>query len=298
MIDTIRVRTASPWKGEGCPAGWRRHAKTELELGPAHRPERVWYVHEDTGLRAIGNPSGVVNLEASLPRVVFGSNGRILKAEREVQQAFVGMFELAGEVAELGECPSSKVTRLDAAWNVEVEGGVRTFIVGLEAQRHKDVRKATNVYQGESIHFPGKDQRIRIYDKGLECTGQPSNVVRLEVQYRHKHLDVFNEGDPATWGWTAYQKMRTTLMDFDPREVAKPKTQLEFLQYLSVNGIRGPNGESVLEVYLGTVGERWARQLRGKVKRCTPVSSVVVSFKDLLPADHLPPVVEVMREAA
>lgn len=295
MIDTVRLKVLGPWKSGGVPSGWLVTEGAKVDSGSGRISNFRAICEARTGFRITGNALEATAVEVSLPRLLHGSNGALLKSEEEVREAFGKMGARMRSVIDLGADYQPALTRLDAAWNCEIDGGVRTVIRSVENARHANVRRATVVYKGESIHWPGTNCRIRIYDKGKEVLGRESNVVRFEAQFRDKWVRPFNE-HPEGMGHAAYAALRVAVCKLQAVEEPRFGSLAALFAYMEQDGIRDSQGRDVLAIYKAGLSRSARYRIEAQI-RAARVAFAKVVFADLFPVEHLPPVVEI-KEAA
>ena len=291
MIDTVRLKVLGAWKRDTAPGGWIVSNSTKKEITGNRTFERRCWQQEDTGFRVSGSSEDATAIECSLPRLLHGSNGALLKSEEEVTAALRLVKERASKVIEFSPYIEPALTRLDAAWNCEIDGGVRTVIRAVENTRHEDVRRATVVYQGESIHYPGKNCRIRIYDKGKELKGKESNVVRFEAQFRGKFVAQFND-DGRNMGTRAYGALREAICKLQPIDEPRFSRLADLFAHMEQDGVRDSQGRDILGIYLAGMTRSSRYRLQAQMKRARVARAKIV-LAELFPLHELPPVVEI-----
>ena len=295
MIDTVRLKVLGPWNCSTIPTGWVVSEGAKVDTGSGRMANYRAVCDVRTGFRISGTATDATAVEVSLPRLLHGSNGALLKSEDEVREAFKLMGARMHKVLDLGADYRPAITRLDAAWNCEIDGGVRTVIRSVENARHANVRRATVVYKGESIHWPGVNCRVRIYDKGKEVLGRESNVVRFEAQFREKWVQPFNE-NPECMGRAAYCALREAVLKLQVVEKPRFGDLAALFAYMEQDGVRDSQGRDVLSIYKAGLSRSTRYRIESQIRAARVGFSKVV-FSRLFPADVLPPVVEI-REAA
>lgn len=295
MIDTVRLKVLAPWNGSTIPSGWVVSEGAKVDTGNGRMANYRAMCDVRTGFRISGTATDATAVEVSLPRLLHGSNGALLKSEDEVKEAFRLMGARMEKALKLESDYRPAITRLDAAWNCEIDGGVRTVIRSVENARHANVRRATVVYKGESIHWPGTNCRVRIYDKGKEVLGRESNVVRFEAQFREKWVKPFNE-NPECMGQAAYQALREAVLKLQVVEEPRFGDLASLFAYMEQDGVRDSQGRDVLAIYRAGLSRSARYRIDAQI-RAARVNYSKVIFSSLFPAGALPPVVEI-REAA
>ncbi len=139
--------------------------------------------HEETGLRVGGDLEFASWLEVSLPRVLLGCNGLMIATEDQLVEAIAKTLQLVETVCEPmlnGHDP--RCTRLDLVGQFLVEP--QDMLTAHREGTHPRIRGRKSYYEGESLHFVGKERHLRIYDKVKEMNGKPGHVTRVEWQLR------------------------------------------------------------------------------------------------------------------
>lgn len=307
MIDTVR-QNAFVWASPEPPAGWTCKTGVTQEKAPGAAAEREWvaFQHESTGLRLFGNPTGedggewlATKMEVSLPRLVHGSNGVLLKNQAEIDQALAKMRELALSLVVPGREHFTRLgsfSRVDLVW--QFRGNPAQWIGDLSRAYHPSIRRAKVIYEGESVHFPGIGRHLRIYDKQKESKGSRGNVVRCELQLSKKPLieslgndDPFKSEVVDLHFGRAYSVYREFLSEFEP--ITKPHIgkMVEFLAYCQKEKIRDPKGRLLFDLWASNKHPVYVRAMKGKIQK-TPLTWEEFSFRSLLPEDGPPEAVD------
>jgi hypothetical protein len=187
-------------------------------------------------------------------------------------------------------------TRLDIAWQWR-ESDPRMVLGSLGYLRHPRVRRATVLYAGESVHWPGEDLHVRVYDAHKEQSGRSGDVLRLEAQMRGD-LARLSPLKPTISG--LYAQLRSVVAPLRgsvPVTVCAPGVA-ELLALCSAQNICYPGTQiPVLDWFLQaqTKTTRW-RLLRA-LKDCR-LRSQLWSWDDVLPVCPPNPAEWVHLEAA
>lgn len=301
MIDTIRLNLHGKW-ADSPPSGseWER---TESHRTQCKGPDIVetsgvtWHNHEN-GLRIMGHELGPLSAEVSLPRLLHGCNSRLIE-DQDQMDASLGMLQRdIGSFAEVAQAECFDVSRVDVVWNVRIQGGIDVVINQLRNVRHPEVRKATTVYDRESIHFPGKMQHLRLYDKRFEKERRRSDIVRCELQLRGRHVDrVFERDAPYMGGMgsrsldglKAYRYLSGFCSQLGTMKIPRVSHPVDFICYLYHEGIRDSRGVLVVEEWLASLPDRSRRRYQ---RRFRDYKHEVrkVEWADILPPLLPPPV--------
>jgi hypothetical protein len=260
MIDTLRIRLEGrDWK-IGASASWKASFSTRREIRENEQVESggVLCEHEETGLR-VGGPLLPSWAECSLPKLLFGHNGKLLR-EEHCEAAMTRLRGLVGEVvkgAEFGEA-----SRLDLTG--QFAGELRDWNAGLRRVTHKQVRRTGLEFFDSGLVWPGKYLHARLYDKGLEQSGTPGHVVRLEFQTRAGLIP----GGVVTAGkidyGAAYQAYRRFCKGFSPRSVPRIKKLVDLLVWCEQSGF-SRDGMTPTELLLASMSVRHQRRVRASI---------------------------------
>jgi hypothetical protein len=147
--------------------------------------EGVFFQRAKDGLRVGGGGQVAQWAEVSLPRVLGHQSGKEqISTDEQLEMALWSLRESVRQVAP--EASISGFQRADIAWQWK-ETDTRSTIGTLAYLRHPNVRKATTLYAGESVHWPGVDLHLRVYDARREMEKRSGDVLRVEAQLRGPH---------------------------------------------------------------------------------------------------------------
>ena len=185
MVDTVRVEYCGRWRGN-TPDGWTAIESRRTVPAPdgslLQKCGRMM-ANEETGVRVGGDMEYAWWFEASLPRVLLGCNGLMIATEEQLVEAIAKTLQLVESVCEPmlnGKDP--RCTRLDLVGQFLVEP--QDMLTAHRESTHPRIRGRKSYYEGESLHFVGKERHLRIYDKVKEMSGKPGHVTRVEWQLR------------------------------------------------------------------------------------------------------------------
>ncbi len=188
MLDTIRIEHFGQWRSEITP-GWkdsRYSTSFTSTLGDVPKQGRL-LSDPETGLRVGGREESSRWLEVSLPRLLFETNGYVIRNQGQLEQAISRLNEIAATVTEFQRTSfKTRVTRLDLVGQFLVEPA--DMMAAHRETSHPLIRGRKSHYEGESLHFVGKERHCRIYDKVKEMSKVPGHVTRVEWQLRGKAL--------------------------------------------------------------------------------------------------------------
>jgi hypothetical protein len=178
MIDTVKYRfhatiTRTP------PPAWHVNSSA------------FWFnlCHSQHGIRiSQQSRSNDSFVEVSLPRLLFGSNARLITRQHQIDAALKLADQLTAQVAAPRHA-AKEFTRVDFAW--QVLGNIEDYIFALYGFPYPQIRKGPTIYHRETIEWRSKDLSIVIYDKKRErnkSRGKNGRIVRIEVQLKGKKL--------------------------------------------------------------------------------------------------------------
>ncbi|HOW64854.1 MAG TPA: hypothetical protein PK256_06170 [Verrucomicrobiota bacterium] len=258
-------------------------------------PSRRWHlIHTPTGLRASGSEAAMHQFEVSLPRVLFGHNGRLLKSQKEIDTAMDQVREILDEIGE-GPDEPPVFKRVDLVW--QFKGDPKLFIAAHEKARHRRIRRDAVRFENGSLTWIGSSRSVVIYDKLLEMTrNQPGDVVRAEVRLRGCALKRMFGPEPIRQLSfdRCYEAYRNTMLGFCPNKVPRPSNFAESLAVAQREGWQS-GGVSAFDIFCGHLGQRQRRRLQ---KQMAQIRGETFGFDwaDLLPEGHPPAPVEITDE--
>ena len=288
MVDTVRVEYFGKWRG-GTPAGWTRiesQRSAQAMDGKAVVKAGRMMVNEETGLRIGGDTEYATWFEVSLPRLLFGNNGIVIRTQEQIDEAVRKAMGLAEAVSEpMLQGTNPRCTRLDLVAQFLIEPS--DMMLAHRETAHPRVRGRKSYYVGESLHFVGKERRCRIYDKVKEMQGKPGHVTRVEWQLRGDALRHDMRRDFVALRnlniEDCYDAFRRLCMEFEPK--ALPALS-DFCDLLAA-GIRDGlmvGGIPFFDAWARGKHPKTVRRVRGEIaKRRAEVFKV--EWQKLLPDD-------------
>ncbi len=311
MIDTVHFNCAYAFKA---PHGlWKITNTTELsdeKLIPDQSSSisRLHARHEGLGITMFGKGTqfDVTHVD-SLPKILFGHNGRLISSNDEIYAALRMVDEAIHLIAVLGQ-RHSEFTRVDLVWQFPIPFSLLETTHKYRRQPH--AKKDPVLHPGESIEIPLDGQRINLYDKvrhlrskrqGEISDGQ--SVSRCEIQLRAKRLKkYFGSGDGLLRSLdidTCYQIYRSILLEVfpDPVEVYS----LECLADLSTSkrnilllAMLAAENHEIYQPYLNAQSPSNKRLIRKKVAAVIPgIEKHPFRWSDHLPENCVPTQTEV-----
>lgn len=297
MIDTVKFKqrlfVQASAQEFADPDVWRSEHKqidtTDRDGRPVQR--RRWVLaHKPTGFRASGTDDVLGTFEVSLPRVLFGHNGRLLKSQAEINDALYMVYDLMDQIGERSDEPP-EFKRVDLVW--QFQGDPNLFITAHQHARHRRIRRDVVKYEKGSLTWIGSGRSVCMYDKCLEMLKVPGEIMRVEVRLRDNVLaKLFGQRAVRSLNFdTCYELYRNTLLGFCPSSVPKVSAISEFLALAEREGWKS-DGVSAFEIYTQRLSKKQRRRIQ---KQMAQTRSSVFNFDwaDLLPVRYPPAPVEV-----
>lgn len=297
MLDTIRAKIAVPVNRVMDPTQWEQttHFRTGLAVDRQGEMEECGFVdlyaqHRPTGLRLFGKGQYTV-LEASLPRVLFGSNGKLLKSQGEVDAALCEAFQLVDQAA-VGDRSGwdlREIARADLAW--QFPGDPATWFLAHRNAKHPTIRRRVQRCEFFGLDFStgltwrGRNHMVRLYDKQLEQSNEPGGqVVRSELEMRGSFLESRLSRDPAkVFDFNrCYSVFRDFFRQFDPCPVAEVHNLPALLALADRHQLR-VHGVSLFELW-SLHKSRWSRRRMRKQMESIELREFGVDWHSLLPS--------------
>ena len=290
------------------PKPWEAKAYGTF-TGDRHTQE-VTLICKPIGLRIFGNTTRFHAVEVSLPRILFGHNGRLIKNAKEFENAFACLeFVLNSLLTPLppntrlipdGEkrTPDCHYTRVDLPWQFPAEVRVR---MALENARHEKIHSYPSSFKGgQTIHLKGAFLEICAYDKIREMKlikEYSHEIDRVEFRAKNKALSeiyLFNDG-------TGYTHINLTWCQETMRRIAA-ETHAEvppvggngIHQFIADVDTKHPTLD-ILNWYIVSRGlaRESARKFRNRVEQSRRPVQRGLSFSELFPKGGWPAPVEV-----
>lgn len=265
MLDTVAI--AGPWE-----------ARKPLPPGCFKHPDRPIRLRADRSGRFL------LRAEASLPKLLFGHNGRVLANQRELD---AGIEQLLGALQEFAVIPPiSEISaqRADLAWNFDLPA--RRLITAYGHTRLPDVRRGpTRFADSTGVSWKGERSRFKLtlYDKACEARVAGS-VLRVELSLCGHQLCQRLPGS----GWrrmnTLRPAFRSVLLSLPPIPAAgEAKDWLEAVAM---------EPEEVIDRIFAGLQHKSERTRRRYAQRLSAASCHMerpFSWREHLPRNGLPP---------
>ena len=295
MIDTIKAqsygRLREDWESK-IGNEWRAtyHSREEVVQDQDFQaaPVRtILFQHLESGLRFRANElGGVYDMECSLPKVLEGRNDHVIRSQTEVAKGWDYIDQMGDRFFERQN--EYNITRMDCCWQVDRKP---SEVLNLHRwTKHPQVKKSTTVYEGESVHFPGRDRHLRIYDKGKEQKTTPDQVTRVELQLRGAALRTdlgYEVGDTILEpdGEKAYHALRRFCWKIADTKFSTTGSLPEVLARAIHEDTRWQDGTSLWQTYAAKKNRSTVLRMQRKIKAVIELHGTF-SWKDHLPKDH------------
>ncbi len=283
MIDTVKFQQPRSHRENVSRRNWVVQTVMRETVDPdGFEDERLAHqrgCHKTDGIKFFGNRDQIVLVEASLPRVLFGSNGKLLKSQSNINAALRKLDRMLGKISHRSE-NARAFKRVDLVWHVP--GSCSEFILAHQNVAHPRVRKATCTYDKQSITWNGSALRLMLYDKSQKEIQKKGSFVRVEAQLRGHVLDEyldksFGELDFAV----AYRFLRRLVLQLEPAVTPVVSGMVSLLANCS--RLPAPSGQvHPVEAYLQGLTKRRRTTLRSEI-RSHSYESRVVRWAELLP---------------
>ena len=191
MIDTVKY-SIGECVFKTLPEGWW----AQTIAGRKNEPNRAnvkksssckTYKHKKTGLSITKKDQGTY-VEVSLPRLLFGTNSRLITSQSQITDALQMADALVSTIA-TPRIPQRQFLRVDLAW--QILGNIDKFIFALFGYSYAGIQKPGTIYQHETIQWSSDSMSVKVYDKMREMKkwrAQNGYVLRLELTLRKAKL--------------------------------------------------------------------------------------------------------------
>jgi hypothetical protein len=201
VLDTLRI--VGPWC---CVSSLPPGATATIQHGI-----RVKFATSGSALRWA---------ECSLPRLLWGHNGRVIENQAQLDAALEMLRSCLADYAEVGPIEDMKATRVDLAWNfsppalpiIMAHGGVRVPRIRGGPTRHSD---DTGISWGRGRCACS----VKLYDKSRQMR-RPGSVLRAEVMLVRNRLHEEFASSSHWRDWNQCYKVFRRIMGSIPPIVA------------------------------------------------------------------------------
>jgi hypothetical protein len=288
MFQPQQITTASIPSGYKITHSQHPPARGRRDEGPTNTAS---YEDPATGYRAYGEAGCVKYHRASLPRLSYGHNGRLIPNQAELDAA-VGLLQAkTEEIANPPRC-SYYLTRVDLVWQFRCDPAA--FILAHRHARHARLRCDPTRYESRSMALEGSEMRISFYDKVLERFKRNGDVLRVEVQLRGDRLkEELGNGARVTRLVFAdcYAAFRRIMLGFCLPPIERGGKIAQLLAMGERAGWQS-DGIPAFDLYTGGMSGRHVRRLQKQMAAWRPMV-FQIDWAQILPVDGPPAVVDV-----
>ncbi len=298
MIDTVSFKPEF-WSlaDIGVPSVWRQKitsksgSRTEkgMVLPNLHHYELL---DQEVGIfvRA-GEDRSIFSVQASLPRVLFGHNGILLKSQADIDLALKEVDRRIDQIAVRANNIRT-FSRVDLV--LHFNGNPGKFIQAHRNFRFPGIRSEPVYYGKQGLFWRGSDLKVRLYDKALKEYRKSSEIVRLEFEL---HGEKLRKSFNGNWLPVAelnfhdcYRVFRRLAFQFEPSEL--PKTT-RIGDLLAVGATAGWNfqGLSQFDLYTSQLSSKRTSQLRKEIA-AKRIEYFSINWANLLPDPLVPPLLD------
>ncbi len=200
--------------------------------------------HAWTGLKVIGTSERPYKVEVSLPRLIYKSNGYLIKSQSELDTAVSKLDRIKDQVVSMSDDSTSRITRIDIVGQIRCD--VETFMVSHRNSPHPNFRSAGDVLK-ETLYFGSiKYRQVAIYDKGKESKSVAGEYLRFELRLKAKTIP--QELRERLDYNRCYEELRRIMTKFDataPRKSLKTDPE-RFAALFDILGDKGPEALAIL----------------------------------------------------
>ena len=307
MIDTIIYKCFLALLYPGSwPRGWR--GWKSIKGGDELADEDHAMQNDLLGLRVFVHADVIIKVEADLPKLLYGHNGRLLKGQDDIDAALERLKLALKTVSRphgvrSGYYPgdrkgdfSTYYIRVDLAWQFDLKPSV--VLLAMRSAKHPEINKRNGEYLDQTLAFPGTKIRISMYDKKAKARASCAhNVFRVELQLRdHKIAEHFGLEERELQDLSfedAYRVYRNAIGRFGSDLIPDPNGKGTIEDFLAWAVVKLRHDDPV-GVYCVTknIGRRGTQALRKRVGQRVP-TLMNHSWSRLLPEGQVPPVVEI-----
>src|SRR5205807_5798030 len=187
MLDTVNAKLA-------CPLRIRLPGRQKLSLVP--------------GLKVWSDRSGEIleKAEFSLPKLLFGHNGRLLTSQSDIDAALALVSHRLKEIAVVPDLADWNPRRVDLVWNFDL--AALPLIMAHAALRVPGIQSGATLHNGgQGVSWRGgkSHKMITLYDKARQMH-VPGSALRGEVSLRAEQLLRYLPGE----SWHSFKLLYRT----------------------------------------------------------------------------------------
>lgn len=268
MLDTVTVRICCPLRV--------RLLKRKVDAAPG---VRIW---ADAALETLQK------VECSLPKVLFGHNGRVLENQDQIDAALKKCADILSAIALVPDISLWKPWRVDLVWNFDLP--TLALVMAHSALRVPGIHRGATLHNGgEGVSWRGEKSRkmITLYDKARQMR-VPGSALRAEVSLRAVQLGRYFSGKEWRSFEHLYRVYRSIMASIPPvNSTVKADSLLEAIALESAE-IRNR-----ILARLSHKPARTFRRYRQQVEAAAAQLEAPFSWADVLPEGTPPAAVHV-----
>jgi hypothetical protein len=271
MLDTMTVRLA-------CPLRIRLPGRQKLSLEP--------------GLKVWADRSGEMVLEKaefSLPKLLFGHNGRLLTSQSDIDAALALVSHRLKEIAVVPDLADWNPRRVDLVWNFDL--AALPLIMAHAALRVPGIQSGATLHNGgQGVSWRGarSHKMITLYDKARQMRVSGS-VLRGEVSLRAEQLLRYLPGEHWRLFNSLYHVYRSILAT-----IPLIQTPSKVGSFPEAIGLESPEVRARILARLAHRPRRTFRRYRQQVEAAAAQQEQTFSWSEILPENGPPAAVHVI----
>jgi hypothetical protein len=265
MLDTVMAKLA-------CPLRIRLPGRQKFTVTP--------------GLKAWADSSGEMleKTEFSLPKLLFGNNGRLLTSQREIDDSLDKCAGILSTIARMiPDVAEWNVRRVDMAWNFDRPA--LPLIMAHAPLRVPGILHGATLHNGEEgVSWRGgkSHKMITLYDKARQMH-VPGSVLRVEVSLRAKQILRYLPDESWHSFESLYRTYRSLLVTIPP--IQAPTKAASFQEAI---GLESSATRARILGRLAHKPVRTFRRYRQQIEAVAAQLERTFSWAEILP-EHAPP---------
>jgi hypothetical protein len=269
MLDTVTAKLA-------CPLRFRLPGRQKLSLVP--------------GLKVWADLSGEIleTAEFSLPKLLFGHNGRLLSSQSDIDTALARVSDRLSGIAVIPELADWNPRRVDMVWNYKLPA--LPLIMAHAGLRVPGILHGATLHNGgQGVSWRGgkSHKMITLYDKACQMR-IPGSVLRAEVSLRAGQLLRYLPGETWRLFNSLYRTYRSLLASIPP--IQTPAQAASFPEAI---GLESLEVRGRILSRLAHKPSRTFRRYRQQVEAAAAQLERTFSWAEILPEDTPPPGIHV-----
>ena len=270
MLDTVTAKLA-------CPLHSRLPGRQKLTVVP--------------GLKVWADRFGEIleKAEFSLPKLLFGHNGRLLTSQTEIDDSLDKCAGILSTIARVPDVTEWDVRRVDMAWNFDRPA--LPLIMAHAPLRVPGILHGATLHNGEEgVSWRGgkSHKMITLYDKARQMH-VPGSVLRAEVSLRAEQLLRYLPGE----SWHSFKLLyiiyRALLLTIPP--IQAPTKAASFPEAI---GLESPETRARILGRLAHKPIRTFRRYRQQIEAAAAQLEQTFSWAEILPENAPSAAVHVM----